>query len=55
VLINEPEALFHRQDAKDAKFSHFLRVLCAFAVRLQTILTINTQEGDYPQANLLFK
>ncbi|MGD9101342.1 MAG: hypothetical protein PVF45_12755, partial [Anaerolineae bacterium] len=43
----EPEALFHRQDAKDAKFSHFLRVLRAFAVRLQTILTINTQEGDY--------
>jgi hypothetical protein len=24
-----------------------LRVLCAFAVRLQTALAINTQEGDY--------
>jgi hypothetical protein len=32
---------------KDAKFSLMLRVLRAFAVRLQTILTIKTQEGDY--------
>jgi hypothetical protein len=29
------------------EFSYVLRVLCAFAVRLQTMLTINTQEGDY--------
>jgi hypothetical protein len=47
VLIGEPEALFHRQDEKDAKFSQILRVLCVFAVRLQTILIINTQERDY--------
>jgi ribokinase len=49
MLIGKSEALFHRQDAKDAKFSHNLRVLRAFAVRLQTTFTINTQEGDYPK------
>jgi hypothetical protein len=49
--MGKPEALFHRQDAKDAKFSHNLRVLCAFAVRLQTILTITAQEGDIQGAS----
>jgi hypothetical protein len=32
---------------KDAKFSDILRVLCAFAVRLQMTLAINPQEGDH--------